>query len=182
MRSLREILKPLGSVVAVGTAKDARRLVDRNVWAAIIVDIALPDGSGLDVIAEARDRGYSRAALVLASKPVRADINRAFELRAHFIIKPPRVRAIRAFMAASLDETPSRVLDLATWAARYDLSHAEVALLTTASRGFGRAEIAVRRSLSPGTVRVHIRNILAKTGDTSLLGAVTRLLRETQTR
>lgn len=40
--------------VGVGTLAEARRCLPRNTWAAFILDLELPDGSGLDLLEELR--------------------------------------------------------------------------------------------------------------------------------
>jgi DNA-binding CsgD family transcriptional regulator len=64
------------------------------------------------------------------------------------------------------------------WTARYGLTDAEAAILAAAVAGKTRAQVARSRGTSPETIKKQIHDLLAKTGDRSMLAATTRMLRE----
>lgn len=67
---------------------------------------------------------------------------------------------------------------VADWAARYDLSKAEAAILGAVLEGKTRHEIAKSRGTSADTIKKQVHHLLTKTGDRSALAATNRLLRE----
>ena len=66
----------------------------------------------------------------------------------------------------------------ASWERRYGLTEAQAFILEAAVSGKTRTEIARARGTSPTTIKKQVHELLAKTGDSSLLAATTRLLRE----
>jgi len=65
-----------------------------------------------------------------------------------------------------------------SWERRYGLTEAQSFILEAAVSGKTRAEISRARGTSPTTIKKQVHELLAKTGDPSLLAATTRLLRE----
>lgn len=54
-RALSRIVRSYGEVALATTASDARRLLeDAGPWQAFLLDVGLPDGSGLDLLADVR--------------------------------------------------------------------------------------------------------------------------------
>ena len=64
------------------------------------------------------------------------------------------------------------------WAERYGLSGTELEILILAAHGSSREALARDRHVTVNTIKRQIFTLLRKTGDASLLHAVTRLLRE----
>jgi PAS domain S-box-containing protein len=64
------------------------------------------------------------------------------------------------------------------WAARYHLTSAEAFVLRNALRGRSRDAITALLRVAPSTLKKHAHNLIQKTGDPSLNGAVQRALRE----
>jgi len=112
---------------------------------AIIVDVGLPDGSGITLVEEAR-RAEPRPACVLVSASVdRARLSAANELGVQYLLKPvdasqlelviERARAARAAPRERLQPT------LDVWARRYGLTPALLEILTLAAEGHPRAAL-----------------------------------------
>ena len=117
-------------------------------------------------------------ALVLTGDAEASCINRAYDLGAHYLVKPVSACRVAAFLeqaVAAQDHTTAVALAYAT---RYELSDAEHDILLRAVRGEGRDAIAAARGSSPNTVKKQVVTLLQKTGDDSLQGAVAALLRE----
>jgi DNA-binding CsgD family transcriptional regulator len=66
----------------------------------------------------------------------------------------------------------------ATWAIRYRLTGAERTILAGTLLGMDRVALAAELEIRPGTLRRHVQNLIAKTGDASLDATVIRALRE----
>jgi DNA-binding response OmpR family regulator len=77
------------SVVAVGSVKDARRCLDSEPVNAAIVDLGLPDGSGLDLIRAVRERRPPIGILIVTGKGDPVDRILGLELGADdYVTKP----------------------------------------------------------------------------------------------
>ncbi len=144
----------------------------------MIIDVSLPDGSGLDVLDFARAAGCSSPALVLTISHDPATINRAFNAGARFLVKSGEWRPIESFVKSALSVEGRIEAIAAKWAKLYDLSKTELAILVATAKGASREQVADAQEIVPVTLKRHIANMLKKTRDESLLHAATRLLRE----
>jgi DNA-binding NarL/FixJ family response regulator len=98
-----------GNVVVVGTvceAEEALADATRN-WDALIVDLGLPDGCGLTVLARFRERSQSSHALVLTGHCTTEFVNAAYDLDAQFVAKPSDASRIRNFLNSAGLHGPS---------------------------------------------------------------------------
>ncbi len=168
----------LGLVRVAKTVEDGLEcLAERRDWAAFVVDVMMPDGNGLDVLAEARAMGLDAPALVLTAVHDAPTINRAFELRGRYLVKPAAPLSILSFLSEAARPTSSAD-GAREWARRYGLTQTELAILTAAADGSPRDQFAFERGISTMTMKKHVNNLLRKTGDESLLAAAARLLRQ----
>ncbi len=163
-RVLVRTLSPFGIVVHVTTCADALRLLAEASPLALVTDIGLPDGNGLDVAAYATAHRRVRRVLVLSGSVDRASLNRASEIGATYLVKPVSTSLLRRF-AVSIDQRIEAQVQarLAVWVERYGLEPEHVASLTLAALG---QEVDDQRS---------VRELLARTGNRSLTIAVSRL-------
>jgi DNA-binding NarL/FixJ family response regulator len=178
--ALTRLLKPFGQISSASSATAGREMFGPSQkWDALFVDIGLPDGSGLEVLAHARAAGCDSPALVLSATYVPSNINRAFDLGARYLVKPFDPQRITAFVreVASVGEGNLEGTT-AGWAKRYSLTPAEAAILEAAVEGATHEELLEDRGISRGTLKKHVQHLLKKTGDPSLLAATARLLRE----
>jgi DNA-binding NarL/FixJ family response regulator len=183
-RSLDRILSLFGETTIFTTAHDADvALFDGTSWCALILDIGLPDGSGLDLLARARQRHPTTPALLQTGLFDPELINRAYDLHASYIVKPVIPQRVERFARAAVDAAypvslASRLDSLVEeWVVEYELSEAEADVLLRAAQGDSREQIARDRLISPLTVKKHVNNLLKRTRDGSLHKAVERLLR-----
>ena len=146
-------------------------LRDGSPWTGFVFDVELPDGSGLDLLAQARQQHPITPAMVLTGNNRDAAANAAYDLRAHYCIKPVATERIEQFLkdAASMEARLSPALHL--WAARYGLSEAETDLLRRTALGESKSAIAAARAVSPETIKTQIGTLLDKTGDQPFQGA-----------
>jgi two-component system response regulator DevR len=178
-RCLARIVRPHGEFVAADTFQRALSLLgDGSAWTGFFFDVELPDGSGLDLLAQAREQHPITPAMVLTGNNRDAAANAAYDLRAHYCVKPVVTERIEQFLkdAASLETRLAPALRL--WAARYGLSDAETDLLRRTALGESKGRIAEARGVSRETIKTQVATLLDKTGDESLQAAAGRLLRD----
>jgi DNA-binding NarL/FixJ family response regulator len=98
------VRRDLGECMVVSSVEGARRrLRDGSSFSALVIDIGLPDGSGLDVLAEARVEAHALTpALVLSGSNSRGHINRATALDAKYIVKPIEFDTLAVFLEDAL--------------------------------------------------------------------------------
>jgi PAS domain S-box-containing protein len=170
-----------------GTLAEARMLLDRADVA--IVDLALPDGSGGELIADLRLVNPHAEALVLSASVDRAEIVRAVEYGAAGILhKTARfeevIDTVLRLQAGepllSVDETVEflregarrREREHEDRAAIAQLTRRELEVLDALAQGLGTQAIADLLNISVATQRNHTTNILAKLGVHSKLQAL----------
>jgi DNA-binding NarL/FixJ family response regulator len=175
-RAFEMLIEPYADVELAADAASAKRALESGGWTAVILDIRLPDGSGLDVLAHARVRGYDGPALIYSGNHDAAQVNRAFALDADYLVKPAPSESLTGFIKKAVERRTMRTW-MAAWAERYELTPAETTILVAAAEGRTRSEIDAEQTTA-ATAKTHVHNLLAKTGDGSLLAAVTRALRE----
>lgn len=171
-------LATFGDVIVVGSVREALRVCRKVVdWSAFVLDIGLPDGSGVKLLEELRGSCPRVPALLLTGSMTAESVNAAYRLAARYLVKPVSTSDIERFVVSI--PLSSRVESAARgWASRYRLSPAETDVLVGAALGEDREAIARRRDSTLTTVKSHVANLLAKTGDAGLLDAANRLLRE----
>jgi two-component system response regulator DevR len=177
-RAICRLLAPYGESMVALTVLEAQRILgSRADWSAFFIDLRLPDGSGIDVLAEARVDHPTTPAMLLTGCVEANAINAAFDLDADYVVKPVRRQRIVRFLLARPDFASKLRQTVSAWRDRYALSGAELDVLQRAAAGETRDAIAEARGCALPTVKTHVANLLEKTGDDSLLGAVARLLR-----
>ncbi len=188
LRALRVVLREAGfDVVSAQTAQDALDLASVHPPDAAILDLVLPDGSGIDVCREIRTWS-SMPILVLSAVGEEDEKVRALEAGADdYVVKPFSPRELVARLQAALrragDATSEPVIeagglqiDLAARAVRrgaedIHLTPIEYDLLTTLARNRGR--LMTHRALltevwgpeyadDTQTLRTHIANLRRK--------------------
>jgi len=70
---VKEIISDVATYQYVTTLKDARRLLDEQTFDLVIIDILLPDGSGLDLISEIDDK---TRIIIFSGHDIDEDLNR----------------------------------------------------------------------------------------------------------
>jgi DNA-binding NarL/FixJ family response regulator len=180
-RILARTLERYGPAELATTCKDARTALDKKVFDAIVVDVTLPDGSGMEILGVARARDPDVAALVVSGRVDATRLAEAHALSAPFLLKPidraqltrfaERARERRASLAARVKKV------LSAWSDVYALTSAEAGILELAVGGVPRGEIPAMRQVASSTVKKQVQNLLFKTGDVTLEGAVNRVLR-----
>lgn len=180
-RILVRTLSEHGRTELVTTVQEARNILREQSFTAVVVDVGLPDGSGLDLIMDARTQDPHMAALVVSGRVDERRLAEAHHLGVSFLLKPVDTRELGLFAVRTRAKTRSRHERIAAvaerWAVQYDLTPAEAAVLQLAAKGAPRAKLAEMRGVAPSTVKKQVQVLLTKTGDNTLEVAVSRMLR-----
>ena len=155
----------------------------------VLVDLDLPDGSGVELIRELRRANPQAMAVVLTASVRRADVARAVEAGAAEVLHKSRsileiVDALRRLMAGESLLSPAEAVDLLRFvgqqrerdrvarAAIGRLTQREREVLAALADGLHDREIAERLHIQTETVRTHMVNLLHKIGVDSRLQAL----------
>jgi DNA-binding NarL/FixJ family response regulator len=180
-RVLVRALAEHGRTELVTTIEDARTALKAQQFTAVVVDVGLPDGSGLDLITDARSQDPGMSALVVSGRVDERRLAEAHHLGVSFLLKPVDTRQLGLFAVRTRSKMRARHEKIAAlverWSVEYDLTPAEAAVLELAAHGAQRSRLAELRGVAPSTVKKQVQVILTKTGDSSLEGGVSRLLR-----
>ena len=194
-RSIARLVGRRCNTVIVESIQEAMRAYDGSErWAAAVVDVGLPDGSGLTLLEELRARwGAALPVLVLTGQDEKALVNRAQALRAQFAYKPCSRDNIEAFLDGALSrprptrEQAKRDKDAVEAAIGdciriYQLSFREAELLRHAVDGAGRTALRERLDVTENTLKTMIRRTLLKCGAQDLDELVADVLRSAAAR
>jgi DNA-binding NarL/FixJ family response regulator len=181
-RAVRRTLSRVARVVGVRSCGEADAALRDGFWMGFIVELSLPDGSGLDWLAGVRARGDCAPALVVSAVCKRAPVNRAFELDARYLCKPFRAAALRAFegdvvLHAERHERDRFAGITAALTREHGLSRAETEIALAALQGAPAREIAEERGVSMNTHKTQVKNALRKVQAESFRQLRERVLR-----
>lgn len=183
-----------GFVVAgdAGSLAEARTMLDGIDVA--IVDVALPDGDGMDLISELRAANADAQALVLSAETGRSLTARAIQRGAAAVVSKAAhlhdvVAIVRRLHAGETIIPLDEVVELLRYAGEErereleerqlvdSLTAREREVLQLVADGLDSRRVAARLHISPRTERNHIANILGKLGVHSQLQALIFALR-----
>lgn len=100
--ALERSLRPFGTVGHAASCAAGREMIAREPWAALLIDVSLPDGSGLDLLAYLRQKGCTTPALILTAYDKASTLSRASELSADVIVKPGEWNQIADFIRRAI--------------------------------------------------------------------------------
>jgi DNA-binding NarL/FixJ family response regulator len=181
-------LEPDMQVVAqAGSLAEARRVL-KDVDVAV-VDLDLPDGSGVDLVGELRTANPHGSVLVLTASVVRLQLARAVEAGASGVMnKSARIDeiidAVRRLNAGETLLSTAEVIEMLRFigqqrdqgrdaqAALARLTKREREVLQALADGLNDKEIADHLRIATDTARTHMVNILGKLGVDSRLQAL----------
>lgn len=101
LRALERFCSSYGQTIAVSTVKDATKAVDRRL-SAVILDVKLPDGSGLTVLEKLRQQKSNVPVLVLTGLDPSDIEERAHDLQAEFLSKSDDSSKLKDFLKRAL--------------------------------------------------------------------------------
>lgn len=175
-----------------GTLAEARQhLIDVDI---AIVDLDLPDGSGVILVRELRAANPNGAVLILTGSVDRRQYARAVEAGASGVLHKSAgiaeiIGAARRLSAGELLFTPRELMELFQLAAHQQeqdrvaraalesLTPRERDILQALARGLNDKAIAEQLHISPETARTHMVNILRKLDVESRLQALVLAVR-----
>lgn len=182
IRALSRILGRYRGVVCARTVDEGRVTLggDASVWTGLVVDVGLPDGSGLEIVRVARAHLPVVPVLVLTGRHDPPVINRSHQLRAEFCCKPASEDDVVAFArrAVALERIPNERLALVVdeFCRERDLTPREVEVVLAAQSN-SRGELSERLGVSRNTLKSLVRSLLGKTRHESLASLTQDLLR-----
>jgi DNA-binding NarL/FixJ family response regulator len=161
-----------------GSGKEAVDLYRKLRPDVLVLDLRLRDMSGFDVMQQILSEFSAARILVLTSLEGDADIERALALGARgYVVKgtgrEELVRAVRAVHAGKR-HIPAEVAEkLAEHLAAEKLSARELEVLSLIARGKSNKEVGAALRIAEDTVKMHVKNLLAKLGVNDRTEAVT---------
>ena len=161
-----------------GNGQEAVRLYGQQLPDVTLMDLRLPDRSGIDAARQIRSEHPDARIIALTSYDGDQDIYRALEagVRGYLLkemVHTEIVKAIRAVFAGKRF-IPSEVSQqLNGFFPEVALTRREVEVLSLVARGFGNKEISDVLGTAPGTVKMHVQSILGKLGAKDRTHAVT---------
>ncbi len=155
-----------------GTGQEALRLIPQVAPDVVLLDIHLPDMSGVDVARSLQSRGGQPHIVMLTVSDRHRDLIEAMRAGARgYLLKSASaehvVSAIRQVYLGSVvlpQSLAAKMLEGSEPAEPgvAELTERELEVLRLIAHGLGNKEIAARLSLSENTVKTHVRNILSK--------------------
>ena len=147
-----------------------------------LMDLLMPEMNGLDAIIAIRAE-YPEARIIVLTTYL-GDVQVLRSLRAGargYVLKgsvhKELLEAIRAVHAGKKSLSSEASFQLAEHATDEALSPAEIRVLRLIADGEANKEIAVRLSVSEGTIKAHVRNLMSKLGAKDRTHAVMIALR-----
>lgn len=155
------------AVAQAGTGEEAIRLFEQHLPDVTLMDLRLPDISGVDVIRTVRARHHDAKFVVLTTYEGDEDIHRALEAGARsYIIKgmphDALVNALRRVRAGGRFLPPPVTRALASRMPDSELSTREREVLKLMVNGKSNKEIATDLGITESTVKCHVSVILMR--------------------
>jgi DNA-binding NarL/FixJ family response regulator len=181
--AIQRLLGRAWPLIAAKTLNDALVAIDgaRRLSGAII-DVGLPDGSGLDLLESMRDHYPLLPVLILTAQCEPDIVNRAQVLGAEFVAKPSFTLGLRAFVSRLETRGTTDRLDeeriaseIDGFTKRHHLSPRERQILELTVRDRSRQEVAESLGISIYTVKAHVHCILSKSKERSLSNLARRI-------
>ncbi len=170
---------PGREVDCVRRAAECRERMLQRSYGGWLLDIHVPDGSGLDVLEWGRSRGDGTRALIITGALQHELANRAQALGAEYLLKPFGKANLDAFLErcdAPLRTVPEE-LRVDTFVELYALTEREAEIVRAIARGVSRAGLSVELGISENTLKTAVRRLLWRTGHESLDDLLRSLLR-----
>jgi DNA-binding NarL/FixJ family response regulator len=172
-----------------GSLDEARRLMQGRKADMGVIDLALPDGEGVELIEEFREANPGFAALVLTASLDKATHARAIEAGAAGVLHKSAdvdeiMDATRRLAAGETLISSDELVEMLRLAGQTreeerearesieQLTRREIQVLEALAEGLTNREIAERLHMSVDTERTHMMNILSKLGVHSRLQAL----------
>jgi DNA-binding NarL/FixJ family response regulator len=179
-RALARFFERYGPVVVEHHLHGARVAMSaRRGIRALVLDVQLPDGSGLDLLTDLRRRGDRTPALVLSAHGDDDVLRSTQLLHALFLPKPAPEQHLRSFVEWAERQEPGLRLDqeVAALSERRGLTPRETEVVRCVARGIEPSELAGHLGVDAGTIDDVVQTLLDKTSEPSLDAIVKELHR-----
>lgn len=181
-RALVQSLASHGIVDGAGSCAETRPMLRGRKYDSLVVDVGLPDGTGLDLVSMALQTWPAICVLVLTGSSEHGVIARCHELGVRYLLKPfdSAQLKVHANEALARQNAGNRrvMVALDRWKRGHGLTDSETELLALGARGVPRDEFEIIRGVRSDTIKKQIQFLLMKTGDPTFETAVNSLLRE----
>lgn len=172
----------LDLVAQAGTSRDAVRLHRQYLPDVTLMDLRLPDNSGIEATRQIRREFPQSKIIALTSYDGDQDIYQALEagVRGYLLkemVHSDIIRAIRIVHSGKRFIPMEVTQQLNGFFPELALTPREVEVLTLVARGFGNKEVGDVLGTAAGTVKAHVQSILSKLGAKDRTHAVAIALR-----
>ena len=170
-------------MVAQGASgKEAVELFRQYKPDVVLMDVRLPDVSGIDAMITIRSEFRDARVIIITSSEGDAEMRRALEGGARgYMLKsmPPQdlLETIRKVHGGKKAIPPEIATHLANHYGDEALSEREIEILQQIAEGNRNKDIADKLFISEGTVKVHIKHIMGKLGASDRTQAITIAVR-----
>jgi DNA-binding NarL/FixJ family response regulator len=169
-------------IAEANTAQEAIRLYREHRPDVTLMDLRLPDKSGIETTREIREEFPDAKIIALTSYDGDQDIYRALEagVRGYLLkemVHTEVIRAIRVVHAGKRFIPLEVSQQVSGFFPEVALTPREIDVLALVARGFGNKEVGDMLGTAPGTVKAHVQSILSKLGAKDRTHAVTIALR-----
>lgn len=131
----------------------------------VILDIKLPDGSGLDLAEIIRTARPEIPILILSGYCCKTYVNRAYRLKASYLCKTGNiVNDLKQFAERAVNRRTDSKITLEGYMRRVSLTRAERQVLFLWSCGKSRKQMAIELKLTESAVKARVRSLLRKCG------------------
>ena len=169
-------------VAQAATGAEAVRMFGQHLPDVTLMDLRLPDISGVDALLTIRAESPEARVIMLTTFEGDANIRRALEAGARgYLLKstPPAdlVETIRQVHAGRKGIPPNVAAHIAEHLGEETLTARELEVLRLVAGGNRNRDIAERLSISEETVKVHVKHVMEKLGASDRTQAVAIALR-----
>ena len=169
-------------VGSAATGRDSIEMFGKLKPSLVLMDLRLPDMSGIDAMIAIRAKSSSAKVIILTTFEGDAEVNRALKAgAAGYLLKTmPRkqiVESMRLIHAGKRRIDPGVAASLAEHMGQETLSLREIEILKQVAEGNRNKEIAAHLTLSEETIKSHMKNILEKLGASDRTQAVSIAVR-----
>lgn len=193
MRQLLELEDDLQVIGEAGNGEEALALVPQLAPELIMLDNNMPQLNGIETLKRLRQEGYAGKVLLFTVSDAEEDVRDALQYGADgYLLKDMEpetlIRQVREVLAGDLVVSPAlaRVMAQALRpqpaVAQVELTERERQVLKMIASGHSNKMIGRKLGITEGTVKVHVKNLLAKLGLRSRVEAAVWALENEQLR
>ena len=179
LANLLEMQSDMQVVAVAGAGSQVPELVQRHRPDVLVLELDLPEATGLEVLRTLGQAGLSLPTLILTASDNEVDYVQAVRLGASGLVlkrdSPEKLfQAIRSVAAGQLAFSNEMAQQVVSWMAGertrppvrglQRLSERERAVAVLVTRGLRNREIGAQLNISENTVKRHLQSIFSKTG------------------